>query len=438
MTALFDLGATECSDAERAQRVLDEAKADHGFTVALDHARSLGGRTGLRRLQSYTRQIAAVEGELLHAFVGDDGDTRRAERQLDDGKTSRSERRKKAARAKAIAKNPDLGTKLAGDELGEEQLDVIADAADKTNGEAAADDELIDKVAAAPPEQARNIAREYVANRATKDGIQTEHDRQRALRRASKFNNKRDGLDTIMLAGDGIASKNAWQAIQKRADEIYQRDGGSGLPDREHPRTREQRLFDAAHELLTGTITTPSGRTIKPKTKKKNPTRSTARPQIVLSLTIDKPLGLDPAAVATQHGFGLIPDSILANYAADADFLVALYDRAGEPLWLARLNRYATPTQMIALILRDRGCVLCGADHTRCQAHHTMPWNAPAKGNTDLDLLALLCQPCHRKLHADNHTLYQDTHGHWQTRPATPDETPHTRPTTTRNTIRRE
>lgn len=463
MTALFDLGAPAngaggVSDTERAQRVLDEAKADHAFGVALDHAVLLGGRDGLRRLKRYTAKIAAVESKILEEFVQDDGNTRRAERALDDGRTSKKEQRKKASRARAVGKNPDLATKLADQELSEEQLDVIADASTKTDGAAANDTELIDKVAAAPPEQGKTIVDKYLADRATADGIQTEHNRQRALRRAFKYNSKKDGLDTIAIAGDGVASKAMWDAIDKRADEIYKRDGNRDLPATSHPRTRDQRLFDAAHEIICGITTTPTGQTQpEPVTnphgaigqetgpgvqsKRYTPSKkssTTARPQIVIALTVDKLLGRDPAAVALQHGLGLIPDSVLADYAAHADIIAALFDRNGEPLWLGRLKRYATPTQHIALILRDRGCVLCGADPSKCQAHHSMPWNAPGKGQTNLDELVLLCGPCHHQLHTDVHTIYQDQQGTWRTRPATPDEIPPNRPDTTRNTIRLE
>ena len=194
-------------------------------------------------------------------------------------------------------------------------------------------------------------------------------------------------------------------------------------------------MYDAAFELITGQTTTPDGHTQPDGTTR---TTSRAIPQIVLQLTVDHALGLDPQAMATQVGLGLIPDSVLANYAAHADFFAAIYDRNGEQLWLARLHRYASTTQMLALILRDRGCVLCGADHTRCQAHHTMPFNAPGKGRTDLDNLVLLCGPCHRGLHDDQRTIYQDARWEWRTRPATPDEIPRPRPASTRTTPQRE
>jgi len=401
---------------------------------ALDQARDLGGRAGLRRLGEYQRRIAAVESQILANHVQDDGDTRRAERLLDDGKTSKAQQRRKANRAKAVGRNKGLADKLATGEMSEEQVDVIADASSKTDGDAAIDPELIDRVASVPPEQGRGIADDFVAKRATRDGVQTEHNRQRTLRRASTYRNKAKAMDCIALDSDGVSHKLAWKAIEKRANEIYQRDGGRDLPDRKHPRTRDQRLHDAVIELITGKITMPNGETRTDTSVK----TAGPRPQIVVGLTIDNALGTDPAAIATQIGLGLIPDSVVANYAGNADFFAALFDRSGQPLWLARLERYASNTQMLALILRDRGCVLCGADHARCQAHHTMPWSAPGKGRTDLDQLVLLCGRCHHQLHANERTIFQDVKGTWRTRPATPDETPAARPTTTRNQVRRE
>ena len=442
---LFDLGTSGVSDADRAQRVLDDARADHGLSQILEHAARVGGRAGLSLLNGYQNRIAAVRSQILAEFVHDDGDTRRAERMANDGRTSSRERRKQAARAAAVAKNQGLADKLANDEINEEQLDVIADASARTDGEAAVDAELIDKVASVPPERGKSIVDDYVADRATKDGVQTEHDRQRALRRASNYSNKAKGLESIAIDGDTVSNKIAWSAIEKRAQQIYVRDGGRDLPSHQHPRTREQRLYDAAFELITGQITTPTGQTQTDTSSAGNNNTAPASknrgggiPQIVVGITIDHALGADPTALATQTGLGLIPDSVLANYAANADFFAAIYDQNGQPLWLARLARYATTTQMLALILRDRGCVLCNADHTRCQAHHTMPYNAPDKGTTDLDNLVLLCGPCHQRLHNNQYTIYQDHKDEWRTRPATPNEIPPPKPATTRNTPKRE
>lgn len=441
MAMLFDIDP----ETARAQVVLDEAMANHAFEQAIDQARSLGGRDALRRLRDFTGRIAAVEAEILAEHVRDDGNTRDAERLLADGKTSRREQRKKARRAKAVGQNNGLADKMATGELSEEQVDVIAGASAKTDGDAARDSDLIDKIADVSPEQAQTIADDYLAARATADGVQTEHERQRALRRASTYFNKKNGLDTIGLEGDSVSSKAMWLEIEREADLSYKADGGRDLPSDKHPRTRDQRLFDAAYRLICGTArpgaspsTNQATATPDRSTVSKRHTSRAARPRIVIGLTLDGFLGRDPEAIATQVGLGLIPQTVLADYAGEADIVAALFDRNGDPLWLARLNRHASSTQFIALILRDRGCVLCGADHTRCQAHHTMPFEAPAKGRTDLDNMVLLCGPCHTRLHADHETIYQDRRRVWRTRPATPDELPADRPTSDRNQIRRE
>jgi hypothetical protein len=152
---------------------------------------------------------------------------------------------------------------------------------------------------------------------------------------------------------------------------------------------------------------------------------------VVVSIRLDD-LGNKPAV---QHGTGPINDELLAEYVAAGSAIYALLtDSAGRPLWLGRSRRHATVAQFLALAVRDRGCVLCGASIQRCQAHHLTPWNSPASGSTDIDNVALLCGPCHRELHHRNHTLYPDSattgHTRWATRPATPEETPPPQPAT--------
>jgi len=153
------------------------------------------------------------------------------------------------------------------------------------------------------------------------------------------------------------------------------------------------------------------------------------RPTVVVVAGLDKLLGRDPGGPAEQIGVGPIADSVLAAHLAETDigvdFIGAVFGAAGEPLWLGRRVRYATDAQFLALIVRDKGCTVCGAGYDRCQAHHLTPWNAPAAGETDLDKLAMVCDDCHHRLHDANETLYRDRiTGEWRTRPATATETP--------------
>ena len=348
---------------------------------------------------------------------------------MNDGKTSKRSIAKATKRAEAASNNAELIDKVATSELSEEQLDVIADASAKTDGAAAVDSDFIDEIASVDPDQGETIKDDYVAKRATAGSTQTEHDRMRALRRALRYASKKSGLDVISIESDSIAAKNMWDAITKRADELYEADGGRELPDSQHPRTHQQRLNDAAYELICDVTTTGTGVRFTP--RHGDAAAKTGRPQVFIGMTLDHFLGLDPSSVATQIGLGAIPESVLLDYLEHADILGVLYDKNGQPLWLGRARRHASLMQRYALILRDKGCVKCGADHQRCVVHHTMPWSAPAKGRTDLDLLVLLCPSCHIELHAHNQTLFRDGRGIWRTRPALPHETPPTRPENT-------
>lgn len=480
MAAIFDL------DGERDQRLREFV--DLGLDAIKIAVGEVTPKAGVAELQRAQRVLAGFEADLLAKHVTADGDSRAAERLLGDGKTSRRETRRRARRAKAnAASGGTIGAKMAAGDLSEEQADHIADAAEASSGDAARDTDFVKAIGEADPDRGRQIKADWLAARETANGRQSEHDRQRSLRRFQSFVSRKNRLGVLMAEGDTVAHHNMVNAIQTRANEIYRRDGGRDLPLLNHPRTRTQREFDALYELICGLTTTPDGTDHRPtadtsstcpttpadSASTTNPigdpiraasatstraagdqtttttdspragatgptsrrvTQSTRhnksrRPQIIIGLTVDKLVGDDAAALATQHGLGLIPDSVLADYAQHGDILTALFDTAGEPLWLGRTRRNASIAQWIALVLRDRGCVLCSAPPNQCQAHHTTPWSAPAKGTTDIDKLALMCEPCHLQLHAQRLTLYRDENHDWVTRPATAEETPPPRPT---------
>ena len=150
-----------------------------------------------------------------------------------------------------------------------------------------------------------------------------------------------------------------------------------------------------------------------------------------------RPIDVQPQLV----GVGPIPNSELERILCNCALTVLATDKHGQPLWLSRTRRTATAGQRLALIARDKSCVLCDSHHRRCEAHHIIPFNASAKGRTDIDNLALVCQQCHRQLHDEELTLEanigeSDRHGTgsspviWSTRPARPHEiAPRQRPT---------
>ena len=436
MAALFDLGAEPEAAADGCSDGSDPV--DAAFELIRDHISGLGPRPALRRIRRYQQKLAALETTVVASVTEKAGNDRSAKRMLDDGKTSRRSIARSAKRAAAAAKNKSLVDKMDKGELSSEQVDVIAETADKTDGAAATDEDFIAKVANTDPDQAKSIADKFIADHQTKDGVQSEHERQRTLRRTSRYTSKKSGLDVLALEGDGAAIANMFEQIKARADELFRADAAesacslssplstasnSTVRASPHPRTHAQRMFDAAYELLCGVTTTPTGCKPRPRhAADGGGTRS--RVSIVVTLTLDQYLGIDRVAMAEQIGLGLIPDTVLADYLEHADMIGALFDRNGSPLWIARSKRDATLMQRYALIVRDKGCVLCGATHTSCQTHHLMPWNAPAKGETNIDELALLCHSCHRTLHNNNRTLFQDASRTWRTRPAAPHETP--------------
>ena len=76
---------------------------------------------------------------------------------------------------------------------------------------------------------------------------------------------------------------------------------------------------------------------------------------------------------------------------------------------------YATPTQKLALAIRDSTCRWrhCNTEATHCEAHHLH--HREHGGTTNLDNLALLCPHHHDRLHAMNARLVMGhTPDQWQ------------------------
>ena len=102
------------------------------------------------------------------------------------------------------------------------------------------------------------------------------------------------------------------------------------------------------------------------------------------------------AAIAHGH-VGPICVEDLATIAIDAQLQVAVMGANGLPLFLGRSQRYFSPSQRLAIALRDKGCAKCGAPVARCHVHHISFWSND--GPTDIDNGVLLCSGCHHRLH---------------------------------------
>ena len=328
-----------------------------------------------------------------------------------DGKTSRANARRTASRGKAVHANPTIGTKLASGDLSTEQADVLADAADESDGAAACDEELIEAVSKATPEQGRRKAKNWVTKRKSADDEQKRHDRQHRNRNVHRHRTS-DGRFQLILEGPSHVLDRIERRIDEQAEAEYRADGGRDVSRSQHPRTSGQRRFDAACKLMVGEATSaapkPAGR----------------RSSMFITLTLDQLTGVDRSVVTACDGTRL-PPSVVEQLACESEFVGVIFDTNGEVLWEGRRHRHATPAQIRALIVRDGGCVQCGAHHDRCVAHHILPWEAPRKGESNIDNLVFLCERCHVSLHQRNLTLVRNIETRaWSTRPATVDETP--------------
>ncbi len=91
-----------------------------------------------------------------------------------------------------------------------------------------------------------------------------------------------------------------------------------------------------------------------------------------------------------------VTDSLLASVAAGGA-MELLLSADGRLLHLGRTTRTFTAAQRRAVLARDQGCRGCGADPSKCDIHHVVPWEEG--GLTDIDNAVALCRRCHRMLH---------------------------------------
>ncbi len=417
-------------DAEvgTAARLCSEAELAARFDSLVDDLATHGDRRFVELAARWEQRLEAARLVAVARLAGSSGDARsdrrRARAQLSlggrgRGRSGRSLRRD-ARRAAALAANRGLAEQATSGGLSGDGIDALSKAADDSTGEIPAD--LLDLVSGLDPDQAARVVEDYLEERTSADDANAKYEAQMRARRVRRYTVPASGADPA-LAGFGIEGPDAlidriWALVNAQADAAYHSDGGRDRPVGDHA-PLDHRRFDAALARFTGTgeagIQAGGG-------------GGRGRPCVVVTIGVDDLNSDDDRSAARQVGTGPISDSLLADYASVGDLSVLLQAANGRPLWLGRLRRHASAAQFLALAVRDRGCVMCGAAFQRCQAHHVIPWHAPAKGRTDLDNLVLLCGACHRRVHDAKQTLYRQPSPSgqpvWATRPATDAELP--------------
>ncbi|WP_419841070.1 HNH endonuclease [Candidatus Poriferisodalis sp.] len=118
---------------------------------------------------------------------------------------------------------------------------------------------------------------------------------------------------------------------------------------------------------------------------------------------------------------------LLAEHAVDAKVLPAVFSADWKQLALGR-SRNASDAQRLVLAARDQGCIGCQLTCEHTQAHHIC--HHEHGGLTEIDNLALLCEPCHRHLHQHHRTITIGPNGKPQLQPPQTDPPPNNRPST--------
>jgi len=308
---------------------------------------------------------------------------------------------------------PATAEALASGAITSGHADVIADAAGRV-GASPADTELVAMACAAPADLFTKRAREWVAGRETDDEASKRHERHRKNRSVKSWTG-RDGMKIWLAQLDPITAATVTSRLDAEYERLWRQDGGRDLtgvgahttepdsPDHE-TRTPQQRMADAFVSLLTATTTTDAG-----------PTAATGaagphvRQQMIGIVDLARMRTDDPNGLATLVDGTPLPQGVLERLACISDITGVIFDGPGRPIWVGRTSRHATITQWKALIARDRGCVGCGADPNRCEAHHITAWNRG--GPTDIINLVLVCSRCHHDIHDRGMRLIRGPNG---------------------------
>ncbi|MFT7475079.1 MAG: hypothetical protein ACI81L_002011 [Verrucomicrobiales bacterium] len=160
------------------------------------------GDVGLLTVQKAQRLFDAAELSIL-AHMKRSGTSDRAARKKASAGGTRSKKAaaRKTKQSDTVDKNPSLANDIEEGELGEEQLDAIATASEKSNGEGATDDGLINEIKNASPDEATGIASRWLERRED-DGTQSRHDRQRARRSVRFGYDPASGCESATASGD--------------------------------------------------------------------------------------------------------------------------------------------------------------------------------------------------------------------------------------------
>ncbi len=358
------------------------------------------------------------------------------------------EARRRAGRAEGLARMPTVAEALDGGDITVEHADALVKAAGATSAPAVeADPDLLARVKSLPADMAVREARDWVHRRQQAEDGEARFRSQRRMRSHRMWVDD-DGMFNSRSRLDPVTGAQVRAIIDDITNRLYQTDGGrDGGGDR--VRTWEQRQADAftgavgaeplAHRngsrATAASVTSNPAAEVEPSPlaaqarigcdrDRPEPSR---RNQILVIAQTDVITGAAPTGRCEITGSGPIPRSELERLACEADLFGLLFDGDGLPLWHGRKLRTVSPQQWRMLLVRDQGCVLCGANPAYCHAHHIVAWSPPARGPTDITNLALVCNHHHHYIHQHGLTLARNPDGYWTARDTVRGDLPRSR-----------
>jgi len=383
----------------------------------------------IKKLAGLAGQARTAMDALLVGFASEidsSGTSASPQKVLQDStRMSKRDANRMAKTAKGLEELPNVKERLASGKISLEHAGLLVNTAKET-GPAAVDNNtrLLDRASETPPDLFAGEAKRF-AHKVSDDHGEKLFNRQRRRRKAALWKDTESGMGRLNAELDPVRYGLVEQALQDHAEALRRADlaeagaGGSG-----QARTRQQRLADALTERLTGLdalnhatleLDQTTGSDIgdrqsggdKGNTDNVNRTgtarsgpgraRGAKPPQLVIVADIGLIDGTDPNGRCEIPGTGPVPPAILDTLTPDTKLAGMIFAGNGRPLWLGRSRRDASAHQYLAIAVRDRGCVKCGAPMHHCHIHHMIPWEHD--GPTDIDNLRALCGQHHQQEH---------------------------------------
>jgi len=320
-----------------------------------------------------------------------------------------------ARSAKLLAKLPASSGALARGAITSHHADVLADASKRVEP-GLVDSELLEIALSFGADLFAKQAREWVADHESASNTKKRQKLQRDRRSVSSWID-REGMKLWLakLAPDEAATVGA--SLEAEYERLWRLDGGRELtPSDPRWRTPQQRMADAFTNLITrrsdaagpaGGVAGEAGGVAMAGGGAPH-----VRQQMFSIVDLSRMRAHDPTGLAGVADGSPLPQSVLERLACISDITGVIFDGPGQPIWVGRSRRSASIAQWKALIARDRGCVGCGADPNRCEAHHIEVWSRG--GATDITNLVLVCSRCHHNIHDREMRLVPRQGGGWQ------------------------